>query len=146
MIHRLLPGLLTTVVVLAILWLTLAPQPLPETDIPLFPGADKLVHAIMFGGLAGVLCLDRDLWRARKLRRTGVLPEPSTLIPPRNVLIIICIILVSAIFGGVIEMLQEGMHAGRTGDAWDFVADAAGAVIGGIVGPPVARWFTGLKG
>lgn len=145
LIHRLFPGLLTAIIILSILWLTLAPHPLPETNLPLFPGADKLVHAIMFGTLAGVLCLDRDLWRVRRLKRTGLLPAGSSLIPPRHVAIIICIIIATVAFGGLIEVLQEQMHAGRTSDGWDFVADTAGAITGGIAGPSVARWITGLK-
>lgn len=58
-ILRLPPWLLTTLTVLAILWLTLAPHPLPDNDIPTFEGIDKVVHACMFGGLYFMICLDR---------------------------------------------------------------------------------------
>ncbi len=49
---------MTAVVVLAILWLTLAPKPLPDSDVHWFEGADKVVHGCMFGGLFFVMGLD----------------------------------------------------------------------------------------
>lgn len=47
-------------VLAVILWLTLAPQPLPDAGGSWldFPGADKVVHALMFGALALVLAVD----------------------------------------------------------------------------------------
>ena len=44
----------------AVLWLTLAPQPLPDLDVPPFDGLDKVMHAVMMGGLAGAFMFD---WR-----------------------------------------------------------------------------------
>lgn len=105
------PFLPTAIVVLAILWLTLVPHPLPEADIPLFEDADKAVHAIMFGGLAAVACYD--------CRRAF----PGRLGIGRALVIA----LVAGAFGGVIELLQMAMNAGRSAETFDFVADAAGA-------------------
>ena len=55
------PGWLFTVLtILIILWLTLMPDPLGDDAPSLFPGADKLVHAIMFGFLTTMIMLDRQ--------------------------------------------------------------------------------------
>ena len=47
------------VVLIAIIYLTLFPQPLGENEVHLFEGADKIVHFIMFGGLTGTFIFDR---------------------------------------------------------------------------------------
>ena len=47
----------TALVLLLILYLTLVPRPLPNTNIEI-PGLDKLAHAIMFGVLAFVTSID----------------------------------------------------------------------------------------
>lgn len=132
------PGLLTAAVTAAILWLTLAPQPLPEADLPLFPGADKVVHALMFGGLVFALVFDRELWRLRRQRLSGKLPQ-------RKLYIIVLFFLAASVFGGVIELIQEGMQAGRTGDAADFAADCAGAFLSALVSPAIASWLLGTS-
>ena len=59
-------GLCTILVTGAILWLTLAPHPLPESDMPVIPGMDKVVHGCMFGGLYFILAFDALLWRIGK--------------------------------------------------------------------------------
>ena len=38
------PCIFSVVCIIAVLYLTLVPRPLPDMDIPLFPGADKVVH------------------------------------------------------------------------------------------------------
>lgn len=103
----------TAVVLLAILYLTLAPHPLPDTDMPLFPHADKAVHAAMFFGLAFVALADLRLCRRRRLE-AGVC---------------IAVAVASAALGGGIELLQHAMGMGRGADWFDFAADAIGAFI-----------------
>ena len=104
---------LTTLAAAAILWLTLAPHPLPEIDMPLFPHADKVVHALMMGGLLWAWALD-----IMRLHRAWIRP------PRRLILATIAVIL----FGGAIELAQLVMHAGRGAEWPDFAADAAGAI------------------
>lgn len=97
---------------LAILWLTLAPKPLGENPPELFPGADKLVHAIMFGGLASMMLLDiqrKNRWR-----------------PVTGSRVWICA-LISSIFGALIEVAQAGMGMGRGFEFTDIIADTIGA-------------------
>ena len=105
--------MLTAVITAAILWLTLARTPLPETDLPIFPGADKVVHAIMFGSLAIAIWLD---WHAT-IRRA--------LTPWQNA----ACALISILLGGAIEIAQGAMANGRSADIWDFVADSIGAIL-----------------
>lgn len=108
----------TALVVLAILYLTLVPRPLPDNDIDI-PGLDKVVHALMFGGLAFVGCID--------MARRG--SNSYVRLPRRDIRIAV---LAVSLFGGAVEIVQEAMSAGRSGDAFDFMADAAGAAVGAI--------------
>lgn len=104
--------LLTVLTVGAVLWLTLAPQPLPDNDIPLFPGADKLVHAAMFGGVTLVLWAD---WRMTRHRPLAVWQTA------------LCAVIAIAL-GGAIEIAQGTMNLGRSADFADFVADTIGSL------------------
>lgn len=110
--------LCTVVCLLAILYLTLVPDPLGDEDLPLFPGADKLVHGLMFFGLT--LCMLFDDMRSRGWRMLS-LPAIS---------------LISLIGMGIgigIEYLQEAMDLGRGKEFWDMVADAFGAIAAGTL-------------
>lgn len=107
----------TALVVLIIMYLTLVPRPLPDTQLQLIPGIDKVVHAIMFVGLSGVALI--DLCRRGK----GVFAVPT-----RRQAISVCAAAIA--FGGVIEVAQQAMALGRGGDIADFAADAAGAAAG----------------
>lgn len=101
----------TVVVLVAILYLTLLPQPLGEEDISLFDGADKLVHFIMFGGLTGTYIFDRCRM-SRPLSMRGALLTA----------------LASALLGVFVEYMQYAMHMGRTGnDIYDALANTLGA-------------------
>ena len=123
-LQKMPPWTLTVVVVVLIIYLTLVPQPLPETDIQLFPGADKLVHAIMFGALAGAICLD-------VARRRGIEKLTTRFLS-------FCF-LGTTIAGAVIEFLQKYMNVGRSCELWDFVADTSGALLAVIIARPIIR-------
>ena len=129
-----LPGYtLSLVVFLAILYLTLVPKPLPDMGPDLFENMDKVVHGIMFLGLAGALGLD---W----LRSSRGRPFTSA---PR--LVVVAAVLVSAACGGLIELAQGAMNIGRGEDSYDFLADVIGAVVAGIImfatWKQVHRWW-----
>lgn len=98
-------------VLIVILYLTLLPKPLGDEEIPLFEGADKVVHFIMFGGLTGTYIFDR--WRSGKsLKMEGALLTA----------------LFSALLGILVEYLQTAMGLGRTGnDIYDAIANTLGA-------------------
>lgn len=110
----------TALVVLAILYLTLVPRPLPDNNIDI-PGLDKVVHAIMFFGLAFVATI--DFFRKRK----GVYRHT-------NLRRLVEITVITTIFGGVIEIAQYMMNMGRGGDILDFLADGVGACAGAWLG------------
>lgn len=109
------PGWLFTVLtILIILWLTLMPDPLGDDAPSLFPGADKLVHAIMFGFLTTMIMLDRQ--RRNRWKELGGK-------------FIIASALISSLFGILIEVLQLEMDMGRGFEVADMVADAVGSFL-----------------
>ncbi len=124
-LHLSLPRFLPTALVLiAILYLSLAPNPVPyENGFFNFKGADKIVHCLMYLGLTGVFCFD--------FYRKGATKEEA-----RH---IITAFTVAIILGGSIEILQEQMQMGRSGSFYDFMADVAGSVIGIISGMWIIR-------
>ncbi len=126
LISRLPAWTLTIVGAAVILWLTLSPAPVDMEDIPLFPGADKVAHALMFGGFDILLLTDlarRKGWH----RLTG-----------RTV---IGTVLISAAFGLIVEVAQLTMEMGRSFEWADFGADFLGAAICGLL------WYAfGKKG
>lgn len=107
------PWILSVVCVAAILWLTLFPKPFGDMEPQLFPGADKVVHALMFGGLA--LCILIDIWRKNSFNRLSLKALVGTAV-------------ISVGFGGLIEMVQYSMKLGRAGDIMDFAADTCGVI------------------
>ncbi|MDE6551684.1 MAG: VanZ family protein, partial [Muribaculaceae bacterium] len=114
LLDKLPPWTLTIVCFLAICWLTLAPHPLPDNDLPLFPGADKIAHAIMFGGFT--LCIILD-WNRRHGWPTAI-RKPDYYAP-----------FYAELLGIVTELLQQKMNAGRSGDTSDLIADTAGSFL-----------------
>ncbi|MDE6377633.1 MAG: hypothetical protein K2K72_02700 [Duncaniella sp.] len=121
-----MPANVPWILVLAlILYLTLAPHPLGEEELPLFPGADKLAHFIMFGTLTGAFIFDR--WRFDR---------------PVGVKTALCVALGSALLGVGVELMQNYMELGRTGnDPLDALANAAGA----FLAVPVCAWLGWLR-
>lgn len=104
----------TILTVLLILWLTLMPDPLGDTTPTLFPGADKVVHAIMFGFLTTMILLDHQ-------RNISWRPVSSGYITGAAI--------VSSLMGILVEVLQLKMDMGRGFEPADMVADILGAVI-----------------
>lgn len=102
----------TALVIVAILYLTLFPHPVGSDSVQLFEGADKVIHAIMFGALCGTVIF--DFWRIHR---------------PLSLSYAILVAAVVSSFGALIEMLQDAMDLGRSGDIYDLIADAAGAFL-----------------
>lgn len=111
--------ILTIVVSLAILYLTLWPDPLPDDTPELFPGVDKVVHALMFGGLTLVVLLDRQRLSARHQKKWS----------PLRGSFVWATALISSLSGTIIEFLQRAMDMGRGFEAGDIAADAAGSFL-----------------
>lgn len=114
LLERLPSWTLTLVCLMAILWLTLASKPLGDNEIELFPNADKVAHAIMFGGFT--FCILLDYIRRREWKKPTLKIEVISIIA-------------SISLGAITEILQQSMHAGRSGDALDLLADSVGAII-----------------
>ncbi len=118
------PWVFTAAVLLAILYLTLVPRPLPPMKILMFPHSDKVVHALMFGAVVVAMILDY-------VRKGGTHLLRFTLFS----------LATSVAIGGIIELLQSCMGMGRSGDWYDFMADAAGAALCAFSAPLIARFF-----
>lgn len=103
-----------------ILYSTLASEPALADDLPKIPHLDKLIHAIMFGGFAGALCFDYS--RCHACRKV-------------NAKTMFIFSLVAIAFGGLIELLQNAMQIGRSGDWLDFIADTVGVIIAFFTAP-----------
>jgi VanZ family protein len=115
-LSRLPQWVLTAATTLLILWLTLAPDPLGDDAPTLFPGADKIVHAIMFGFLTTMILLDTE-------RKRGWIQLPAVRIVSAAV--------ASALLGALIEVAQLEMEMGRGFEWADMAADATGAALCG---------------
>ena len=130
-LDRLPVGLTTTLVTLAILWLTLAPKPLPDNTLPLIPGIDKIAHACMFGGLTFAIMFDIAL-RQRKKHIGQHYSKPAYA----------AIAVAVTAFGAVTELLQAAGTA-RSGDPADLAADIVGCGVALLVSPAVVRLIMG---
>lgn len=110
---------------LVILYATWIPKPLPDDTLPSMPNIDKLIHAIMFGGLAGALMFDyhRKDVREHKLSLTVLVVIGSA----------------CAAFGVLDEVVQGLLGFGRESDVWDLTADWVGIGVAMLVAPVVIR-------
>ncbi|MBQ0021593.1 MAG: VanZ family protein [Bacteroidales bacterium] len=111
-------SLLTTLAIII-----LSVMPFPEIkmaqDIPL---ADKWVHFVMYGGLSLVVWFEM----VRSENKSGIKKAAMQLL--------LWGLVMPALLGGVLEFVQEYLTTTRSGDVWDFIADAIGAVLGTILG------------
>lgn len=93
---------------------------IPGRDIPDvgFGGIDKIVHIGMFATWALAVRYDFDSK-----------PFPTWIV-----------VLVGLIFSASTEVLQI-MVEGRTFDVYDMAADAAGVIVGLLIGRPIVGWI-----
>lgn len=112
----------TLCVVAVIVYATLSNDPVPEMDMPLIPHIDKLIHAIMFGGLCGAWYFD--------LYRSGV----KLILRRRLAVAAVCVAA-----GGLDELMQLLFTADRAGDLLDWCADAVGIAVAYFAAPPAVR-------
>ncbi|MFC1639873.1 VanZ family protein [Gemmatimonadota bacterium] len=92
--------------VAAVLGATLAPLSSDAYDV--VSGLDKLVHVGLFGGVAVLLCWNLDSVSLQTAR---------------------FVVLLTTAFAAVIELVQGRLWY-RSGDYWDLLAGAVGAVLG----------------
>lgn len=115
------PYFATFIAIAAVCYLSLAPDPMPNDVHWLFnfEGADKVVHFIMYWGITMAFCF--DYYR----RTTHYYSERNSLI---------FAVITAILIGGILEILQQTICIGRSGDILDFVADAVGACLGILMG------------
>ena len=97
------------VYVMALLVITLAPLPAGGEYVEAIPGLDKLIHVLLFGGLAFLL-----RWNAVGQGRARVFIRAFGL---------------TLAAAALIELMQDPLPY-RSGDVWDFLAGTVGALIG----------------
>lgn len=115
------PSVLTLSVVL---YATLCSDPLGDSSMPPIPHLDKLIHAVMMGGLYGAIVFDRQRSdRSRPLTRRFIYLLAAAVIA----------------FGALDEVAQVAMGLGRSGDLYDFAADCSGVAVAFFTAPPAVR-------
>lgn len=113
----------TALVVAVILYGTWLPAPMGEEPVALFvlPYADKWIHAVFGGGLAGAVVF--DYMRARPgLRRPGLA-------------VLMSVLMAVLAFMAVDEAVQGYLPIGRPSDFADLLADWGGALLGILTAP-----------
>lgn len=97
----------------------------PPSGIPDFPGADKLVHFCMYGGVSGMLWLELLLnHRNRTLSLRHALTGAA---------------LFPIFLGGLIEVGQEYLTGYRGGEWLDFLANTGGVAAASVFARYVLR-------
>lgn len=115
-LHLIPPFVLSTIAFLSILYVTLIPKPLPDIEINLFIGFDKLAHFLMMYGLTGLLCF--DILRIQT--------SPGDFRMPTKLIYFIAISTIC--FGAIIELMQHCMGIGRGAELADLIADTTGTL------------------
>lgn len=116
-IRKVPAGLMTMAIVVTIAYVSLDGDPFDASMIPLFEGADKVIHAIMYFTLVAVLLFD-----AVKFRKCGKAGKAVTLAS----------VVVAFAYSVLMEYLQDQMGLGRTASVADLVANLAGACLGAL--------------
>lgn len=114
---KLPPYMPSVAALLLLFYLTLVPQPLPEIEPP-FLDFDKVVHIVMM--MCMLLTFAFDYTRKEQQRRLSLL-------------VIVVLVIATIALGGFIELAQGTELIHRGCDLGDFVADAIGAILGGVV-------------
>lgn len=114
----------TAAIVIAVLYLTLVPDPLPDNTPPMFPGADKAVHAVMMYAVAAAAAFD-------VFRRRGALSWRG----------MVMILTATIALGAAIEVAQYVMAMGRGAEWADFLADCIGALAAYLTAPRIVKWL-----
>lgn len=113
----------TGIVVMVILYATWWPDPVGAEEMPKIPHLDKLIHAIMMGGLTGALMFD--------YRRSSPSRRPLT------TRAILAFTAAAMAFGTLDETVQGLLPIGRPADPVDLLADWAGCLIAAFTAPSV---------
>ncbi|HEY5571072.1 MAG TPA: VanZ family protein [Bacteroidales bacterium] len=108
--------LLSLFIAAVILYLTLFYKPSEDNELAKIENMDKVVHALMFFGFAWAVAFDYTRQQINKSHS--------------DLKMCIRAIILSFLYGGLIEVLQGEFFPERSGDWKDFLSDAIGAVVG----------------
>ncbi len=122
---RLLAYWPTLIVIGVIIYATWLPHPLPNESIPAIPHIDKLIHAIMMGGLTGALMF--DYYRISPTRH------------PLTLRVTLAFTATAMAFCVIDETVQGLLPIGRPSDPIDLLADWAGCLVAHLTAPPAIR-------
>lgn len=102
-------------------------------ELPAVPmtNFDKLAHSVMFLALSGTIFFDNTRYLRRLISRRRVF-FGSFLLP--------------IAIGGAIEVMQEQFTRHRSGDWYDFLFDAFGAVLGVLIALLINRFLKPKRG
>jgi VanZ family protein len=95
----------------------------PGHQIPKIPtfldwlSPDKIVHVVMFGTLSYLALYGYRQQYLKSLHRSSI---------------VIVVILLSVLYGLATELLQLYVFTGRNANLYDFMANAIGAITGGV--------------
>lgn len=128
----------SAVTLAAVLWLTLAPQPLPDLDVPVFEGLDKVIHAVMMGGLTAAIMFDRRRCGHWNLRKSDTGRQH---ILTSGVVFWICLCV--AVFSAADEWAQGALGMGRSSDFYDWIADMFGIIVAAFTAPAAINALLG---
>lgn len=112
----------TMIVLAVILYATLASDPAGADELPPIPHIDKLIHAIMMGGLVGAIAFDSQ----RASMKSIVLTRRFMLAVTLGVMA----------FGVCDEFLQAAVDTGRSFELMDIAADWTGSWVAFFAAPP----------
>ena len=87
----------------------------------MFPHADKVIHFLMYFGVASALYID-FIWLNRK-RATSL------------------VLAITVLLAGVTEVVQQHLTDTRSGDVWDFVCNVIGGVVAMSLAPHTANLY-----
>lgn len=118
----------TLIVLTVIIYATWVPQPVDPDDIPSIPHIDKLIHAVMMGGLLGAIAFDYKRQERRHMLTLKVVAMMTAGV---------------MMFGMVDEIVQGLLPIGRPSDPWDLVADWAGTLVTALTAPPAVNAVVG---
>ena len=110
------------IIAVIIFYLCCLTRDIPEVDIEFFIPTDKVVHFLMYLGLAGVASFNY------------IYDKNGHIIILK---LILFAILIPIIYGGAIEIIQAEYFPERSGDWYDFLAD----VLGALASLPFSFWF-----
>ena len=96
---------------------------IPGNQVPKIPtflewlSPDKIVHVFIFGILSYLMLYGTRLQYFKSKSRSYI---------------VFTVVLISASYGLITELLQYYVFVGRSGNAFDFYANSLGAVAGGV--------------